>query len=98
MDLVLLLLGIIFEGEPKHGAHFEVIDFRSYELSLLKPDIVAILPPALLLFLEPFFRIEIGLHPPSEEALVLLEVADVDLVFEQLLPPLHLEIKPLQVA
>ena len=54
--------------------------------------------PPYFLFFGPFGREDVGLHSSSEQALIFLEITDVYLVFHQLLPPLHFEVEPLQVA
>lgn len=63
----------------------------------LKANVLSVLLPAKFFLLKSFFGIEVGLHSPGEKAFVPLEVADVDLVLEQFLPPLDFEVEPLQV-
>ena len=97
MYLVLLILCIIFKGKPVHGSHFKIIDLSSHQLSFLESQILPILPPSLLLFLKPFFGVEVGFHPSSKKTFIFLEVADVYFILEELSPPFHFEVKPLQM-
>lgn len=76
----------------------KIVNLGSIDLPPLKSDIFSILLPSNLFFLEAFFRVDIRFHAPGEETLIFLEVTDVDLVLQQLLPPLDPKIEPLEVS
>lgn len=63
----------------------------------LEPDHFPVLLPPNLLLLVPLLGVDIRFHSPSEQTLILLKIADIDLILEQLLPPLHFEVEPLKV-
>ena len=44
--LVLVVVGIVLEGETEHVAQFEIIDFGSSELSALEANVLSVLLPA----------------------------------------------------
>lgn len=78
-------------------AKFKIIKLGSSEVLALKTNILSILLPAYFLFYIAFLRIKIWLHSSGEKALISLKVAYIDLILEQLFPPLGLEVEPLQV-
>lgn len=77
--------------------HFHLVDPGSSQLLFLEPHVLPVLHPPHLLLGLPLAGKDVGLHPPAEQAFVLLEVANVNLVFQQFPPPRYLEIEPLQV-
>jgi hypothetical protein len=97
LQLVLLVGRVEFEAESEHRPELEVIHPCSLYLPPFKANILSILLPAHLLLLHPLLRENIRAHPPREQALILLEITNIDLVFEQLLPALHFEVEPLEV-
>jgi len=82
MYLIVFVLCIELKGKSEHLAKLKLVDLGSINVSSLEPNIVSVLLPANLFFPEAFFRIYVGFHAPGEETLVLLEVADVDLVLQ----------------
>lgn len=53
--------------------------------------------PSYLFFFELFLRVNIRFHSSGKETLIFLEIADIDLILQQLLPSLHFKIEPLQM-
>lgn len=98
LHLILLVLTVKLKRQPKHLPHIQIIDMRCSQYPSFKPHILPILPPPHFLLLEHLLRKYVRPHTPGKQTLVFLEVTDVDFVLEQLLPPSHSKVKPLQMA